>query len=61
MKEPDNEQSGKKAIGERFQEETKYTPDSLGGHYLDWEHMPERYRSYPESTPKIKLLGGSFF
>jgi len=42
-------------IGERFQEETKYTPDRIGGHYLDWEHMPERYKSYPEAAAKIKL------
>ena len=27
----------------------------MSGHYLDWEHMPERYKSYPESTPRIKL------
>jgi SagB-type dehydrogenase family enzyme len=42
-------------IGERFQEETKYSPDKLGGHYLDWARMPERYKSYPESVPRIKL------
>jgi SagB-type dehydrogenase family enzyme len=43
------------AVGERFQEGTKYTPERIGGHYLDWEHMPERYKNYPDSTPKIKL------
>ena len=42
-------------IGERFQGETKYSPDTIGGHSLDWEHMPERYKSYPPSTPRIRL------
>jgi SagB-type dehydrogenase family enzyme len=54
MKEDGKEQN-KQAIGERFQEETKYTPATIGGHYLDWERMPERYKNYPESTPKIQL------
>ncbi len=44
-----------KGSGERFQEETKYTSENLGGHFLDWEHMPERYKNYPESTPKTAL------
>jgi SagB-type dehydrogenase family enzyme len=51
----DGKEQNKQAIGERFQEETKYTPDTIGGHYLDWEHMPEHYKNYPESTPRIKL------
>jgi SagB-type dehydrogenase family enzyme len=42
-------------IGERFQEETKYFPDQIGGHSLDWDNMPERYKNYPESTPRIML------
>ncbi len=42
-------------IGERFQEETKYTAENIGGHFLDWEHMPERYKSYPEAIRKIAL------
>jgi SagB-type dehydrogenase family enzyme len=50
-KEPPNN----KAVGARFQEETKYTPQSIGGHYLDWEHMPERYKSYPELINRIVL------
>jgi SagB-type dehydrogenase family enzyme len=44
-----------KGIGERFQEETKYTQENIGGHFLDWEHMPERYKTYPQSTQKIRL------
>jgi SagB-type dehydrogenase family enzyme len=44
-----------RGVGERFQEETKYTPEAIGGHFLDWEHIPERYKSYPESIQKIAL------
>jgi SagB-type dehydrogenase family enzyme len=50
-----NNQSEQSSIGEQFQQETKYFPDTLGGHHLDWEHRPERYKSYPDSTPRIKL------
>ena len=42
-------------IGEKFQEETKYTTENIGGHFLDWESMPERYKSYPESIQTIAL------
>jgi SagB-type dehydrogenase family enzyme len=55
VKETGKEQHKQQAIGEKFQEETKYSPSGMGGHYLDWEHMPERYKNYPESAPKIKL------
>jgi SagB-type dehydrogenase family enzyme len=48
------------AVGEKFQEETKYRPGGLGGHYLDWENVPERYKSYPASAAKVKLPGVSF-
>jgi SagB-type dehydrogenase family enzyme len=51
-REVQKEQSG---IGERFQEETKYFPDKMGGHSLDWERMPKRFKSYPESTLRISL------
>lgn len=60
MKEPGKEQSTERGIGESFQEETKYAPDRMGGRYLDWENMPERYKNYPESTPRIKLPGAEF-
>jgi SagB-type dehydrogenase family enzyme len=36
-----------KGIGERFQEETKYTPENVGGHTLDWDRMPRPYKDYP--------------
>jgi SagB-type dehydrogenase family enzyme len=55
VKEAGKDKNKQQASGERFQEETKYTPDRMGGHYLDWGNMPERYKNYPESTPKIKL------
>jgi SagB-type dehydrogenase family enzyme len=55
MKDPGDKQSEQSGIGERFQQETKYFPDKMSGHYLNWEHMPERYKSYPDSTPRTKL------
>jgi SagB-type dehydrogenase family enzyme len=55
VKDPGNNQSDQSSIGEQFQQKTKYFPDTMAGHYLDWDHMPERYKSYPESTPRIKL------
>jgi SagB-type dehydrogenase family enzyme len=48
-------QSYKKDVGDRFQQETKYTPEKIGGHYLDWSRMPERYKDCGESFPKISL------
>jgi SagB-type dehydrogenase family enzyme len=55
MEERGEKQPTKRGIGERFQEETKYTPDNIGGHSLDWEHMPKPYKSYPEATQTITL------
>ena len=55
MKGSDMKKTDYRGIGERFQEETKYTTANIGGHFLDWEHMPERYKSYPESIAKIAL------
>jgi len=57
VKESSETPSSKKGIGEKFQEETKYTPESIGGHSLDWEHMPERYKSYPEPIRRTALPG----
>jgi SagB-type dehydrogenase family enzyme len=42
-------------IGERFHEETKYSPGSLGGHALDWRNMPETYKSYPSPIRTVSL------
>lgn len=58
--EPGQNGSGGRAIGEMFQEETKYSPDRMGGHFLDWERMPERYKNYPESTPRVRLPAVKF-
>jgi SagB-type dehydrogenase family enzyme len=47
-------------IGDRFQEETKYDPERMGGHSLDWENRPEQFKTYrsPESVfslPRVDL------
>ncbi len=39
-------------VGDRFQQETKYDPEKLGGHSLDWKRRPEPFKSY-ESPLKI--------
>lgn len=44
-----------KGIGERFQEETKYTPETIGGHRLDWDHLPEPYKNYGETVETVPL------
>ena len=36
-------------IGDKYQEETKYTRESLKGGILDWDNKPEIYKEYPES------------
>ncbi len=42
-------------IGARFHEETKYTPENIGAHSLDWANIPETYKSYehPLSTTAL--------
>ena len=40
-------------IGDRFQKETKYTREKMGGH-LDWSRKPDQYKVYDDST-KIEL------
>lgn len=41
-------------IGERFQIETKYTPESLPGGSLNWSTKPETYKTYP-AAKKFEL------
>jgi SagB-type dehydrogenase family enzyme len=41
-------------IGDRFQEETKYTRGKLPGGGLEWRKRPGLYKNYPE-TPKVRL------
>lgn len=55
MKESGKGKRTYQGVGEKFQEETKYTVENIGGHFLDWDHMPERYKSYPESIQTITL------
>ena len=42
-------------IGERFQDETKYTPEILNGYMLDWKSIPEPFKEYKNSIAKISL------
>lgn len=42
-------------IGGRYQDETKYTPGSLGGHVLDWDTMPDTYKEYEHPVRRVGL------
>jgi len=63
MKPPKGSKDGGKAgIGERFQQETKYDPDRMEGHALDWRRQPEPYKNYEAplaiiSLPEPELTG----
>ena len=46
------EQSG---IGSRFQQETKYNPDAMEGHTLDWNRQPEPFKNYESPLATIPL------
>jgi SagB-type dehydrogenase family enzyme len=57
-----SKQGGTRGIGERFQQETKYDPDRMEGHTLDWGRQPEPYKSYEAplaiiSLPEPELTG----
>ncbi|MEA3225981.1 MAG: SagB/ThcOx family dehydrogenase [Planctomycetota bacterium] len=41
-------------VGDRFQQQTKYDPQKMPGHTLDWHAKPELYKDYSEAT-KIEL------
>ena len=41
-------------IGERYQEETKYTPGRMG-YALDWQNMPEPHKNYASPIATIAL------
>ena len=47
--------SPKEKIGERFQEETKYDPDAMEGHTLDWSRQPEPHKNYEAPLAVIPL------
>lgn len=42
-------------IGNQFQEETKYTPERIGGYTLNWETFPEPFKSYDNPLAVIAL------
>jgi SagB-type dehydrogenase family enzyme len=42
-------------IGNRFQEETKYSPDRIGGYTLDWNTFPDPFKSYREPLGVISI------
>jgi SagB-type dehydrogenase family enzyme len=46
---------GEQGIGEAFQEGTKYTPERLAGHFLDWKNQPEHFKSYENPLALISL------
>lgn len=41
-------------VGEKFQRETRYTLENIGGHRLDWGNRPETYKLYRDA-PLIAL------
>ena len=41
-------------VGDRFQRETKYSPETMAGGGLDWEAKPEVYKTYPDAA-KVAL------
>jgi SagB-type dehydrogenase family enzyme len=45
----------KPGIGNKFQEETKYTPDRIGGYTLDWQTFPNPFKSYSNPLTVIPL------
>ncbi len=46
---------GVKGVGARFQEETKYTPEKLRGHSLDWDKFPYPYKDHENALATISL------
>jgi SagB-type dehydrogenase family enzyme len=42
-------------IGERFQQETKYDPETIAGHALDWSSQPKPYKNYETPLATIPL------
>jgi SagB-type dehydrogenase family enzyme len=43
-----------KGVGDKFQEDTKYHREGLGGGGLDWANEPETYKAYPKAR-RVKL------
>jgi len=56
MKPPkDSKDGGKAGIGERFQQETKYDQDTMGGYALDLRRQPEPFKNYEAPLAIIPL------
>jgi SagB-type dehydrogenase family enzyme len=56
MKTPKSPKAREQAgIGEQFQQETKYNPDAMEGHTLDWNRQPEPYKNYEAPLATIPL------
>lgn len=55
MQDQRGSRSGGPGPGDRFQQETKYDPDTLGGHMLDWSRRPEPYKDYKTSLAVVSL------
>jgi len=45
----------KPGIGNKFQEETKYTPERISGHGLDWNTFPDAFKNYENPLSVISL------
>jgi len=37
-------------VGDRFQRQTKYSPETMAGGGLDWSAKPETYKTYPDAA-----------
>jgi SagB-type dehydrogenase family enzyme len=42
-------------IGDRFHQETKYTPEKIGGKSLDWDRKPDPFKNYENPLAVIQL------
>ena len=51
----DEPRSNSESIGDRFQQKTKYHPDRMDRHGLDWAKRPEPHKNYPEPRSRIDL------
>ncbi|MBP1749936.1 MAG: nitroreductase [Deltaproteobacteria bacterium] len=51
----DTRKKSKPDIGMRFQNETKYTPESLAGHTLDFGSIPATFKEYSNPILRIPL------
>ncbi len=45
----------KPGIGNQFQEETKYTPERIGGYSLDWKDFPDSFKDYESPLAIVDL------